>query len=129
MTLPELVAGLAYKPGWRFALIEAPSREIWWPRPGVDLVFMLEYAAADSSDPARIIPIQHQFDVPPAPAGSWERWLLDRILDAEHHEAMEFFTVSGRRPFYPIHDGPGGTLLEDLYAIRERECQSATSST
>lgn len=121
MTLPDLVAGLTYKPGWRFGLLTAPSRMIWWPRPGIAHVLTLEYTARDSNNPDRSLDIQHQFDVPTdPPAGGWERWLLDRILDAEHHEAMEFFTVGGQRPFYPVHDGPNEQLLDDLYAIRER---------
>lgn len=45
---------------------------------------------------------------------SWRRWLFDRILDVEKHEAMEFFQVAGRRPYAPSH-GPGN----DPYMIRE----------
>ena len=57
-----------------------------------------------------VILADHVFLAPGA-SGDWERWLLDRILDVERHEAMEFFSISGRRPFYPEH-GPQARLYD-----------------
>jgi hypothetical protein len=37
---------------------------------------------------------------------SWRRWLLDRLLKVETHEACEFFQLDGERPYAP-HHGPG----------------------
>jgi hypothetical protein len=31
------------------------------------------------------------------------RWAYARLLDAERHEAGEWFTVDGHRPFFPRH--------------------------
>lgn len=117
--LAEAVATFRYKPGWRLRLLPSPGPEVWWPEPAVPLVLSVSYSTPDSNDPERIIPIQHQFGVPPE-SSDWERWLLDRVMDAEHHEIMEFFEVNGYRPFYPEHGRSHETIHEDLYEIRER---------
>jgi hypothetical protein len=116
--LTEAVASLRYKPGWRVRLLNDPA-QAWWPEDGHPLYLVIGYDTPDSNNPAKVIPIEHQFTVP-LECGDWERWLLDRLIDAEHHEICEFFETGGRRPFYPVHTGPRATLLEDLYAIRKR---------
>jgi hypothetical protein len=119
--LPACVAGLTYKPGWRIRLL-TPGPHIWWPT-GAARYLELCFPATDSTTGA-VLPfgIRHEFPVPPrGTKGGWERWLLGRILDAEHHETMEFFEINGHRPFYPDHGGTPATLHRDLYAIRRRE--------
>jgi hypothetical protein len=37
---------------------------------------------------------------------AWIRWVFDQILLVERHEAMEFYSVAGEKPFFPAH-GPG----------------------
>jgi hypothetical protein len=43
----------------------------------------------------------HYFPVPPAAYDerSWRRWLLERVLEIERHEACEFFQIGGERPY------------------------------
>lgn len=52
--------------------------------------------------------VNHYMPVPPAAYNrqSWQRWLLDQFLLVERHEACEFFTIDGERPYAP-HHGPG----------------------
>lgn len=133
--LRPLVAALRYKPDWRFALRtgitfgSGATADDWtagntsvctisltWPPAPVFLLVSLW--TPDSSDPERKIDVTHTFAAPPSDYGDaawWRRWLLDRILDVERHEACEFFELAGERPFYPEH----GTAAE-LYAVRER---------
>lgn len=40
-----------------------------------------------------------------------ERWVFDRLLECEQHEAAEFFTVAGARPFYPNHQDEGSPYV------------------
>jgi hypothetical protein len=137
--LQQLVAGVAYKPGWAFAVVggwtfsagpvmqttvlpgqpvntgSAAGGTYAWPD-GELLTLVIEIVTPDSGDPSRTVLVQHRFPAPPAPpAGGWRRWLLAQILAVETHEACEFFQLDGGRPFYPQH-GPDA----DLYAIRER---------
>lgn len=35
------------------------------------------------------------------------RWVFDRLLEVERHEAAEFFQVDGMRPFWPNHQDEG----------------------
>lgn len=132
--LQAAVTQLEYKPGWAFRLHNGPTMSStctrsagtapWWQvststAQGVILLpplFLVICAlVTDSSDPGRQISVEHPFAVPPegSPVTA-ARWLLDRILDVERHEAMEFFAIAGKRCFYPEH-GPGAAL----YAIRD----------
>ena len=65
--------------------------------------------------------VNHYFIVPAATynRASWVRWLFERFLEVERHEAMEFFRIAGsdwpnERPFAPTH-GPG----DDPYIVHE----------
>lgn len=55
--------------------------------------------------------ITHSFVVP-AEHPDWSRWLLERVIDVETHEAMEYFYEDDDRPFMPSHQGGG-----DFYAV------------
>ena len=93
----ELVAGLAYKPGWTFKLAGPMNRCM--------CVFV---AAVDSLEPARRRTTQHQFEIPDeacVDSSTFARWAFDRLLQCEWHEAAEFFQFDGRRPFWPGHQG------------------------
>lgn len=126
MELSQAVSSLVYKPGWAFRLETGCSYATGsWPGqtqiatttgmaaavliPGEPARLVITVVTADSGTGKQIL-IEHRFGVPPW-HGGWERWLLDRILDVERHEAMEFFTLGTHRPFFPQH-GPGGHLYE-----------------
>jgi len=93
-----LVAALSYKPGWVFK-VGGPGHR-----------FMCVFATTpDSLDPARVRTTQHMFELPSEPV-TWPefaRWAFDRLLEAELHEAGEFFTLAGHRPFFPHHQDEG----------------------
>jgi hypothetical protein len=131
--LRDMIAVLRYRPGWRFSLRtgstwgaggatagdHVPSASagpvLCWP--GEPCWLVIDARVADSGT-GELVLVQHMFSVPVRPglpAAYWRRWLLDRILDVERHEACEYFTLDGARPFYPEH-GPGA----DFYGIRDR---------
>lgn len=101
-----IVASLRYKPGWAFRV----------GGPGNRLLCVFA-TTLDSSDPSRTRTTQHQFELP-----EWEdertfvRWVFDRLLLCELHEAGEFFAVAGFRPFFPHHQDEGSP-----YDLVERE--------
>ncbi len=109
--LAELVAVLKYKPGWHFALYDLDRGQ---GSKGLTLVITVH--TPDSYQPDRTIAVAHYMIVPPAAydARSWRRWLFEQVLLVERHEAMEFFTVDGDKPFAPNH-GPG----RDPYTVHE----------
>jgi hypothetical protein len=61
--------------------------------------------------------VEHWFAVPPLAYDdeTWQRWVLDRIIDVETHEALEFFRVDGNAVYFPNH-GP----LRNPYTIERR---------
>lgn len=126
--LKWLVKHLSYKPGWRFELedgltprsrLEPPEwAGRWWLRVLVDCTDSL------TGRPTTII---HRIAVPHILLeGTYRdglkaekvlrRWLLDAVIGIERHEACEFFTVDGAKPFFPPHE-PG----KDPYVVREVE--------
>jgi len=120
--LGHLVAGLKYKPGWRFHLAGLDRGQ-----GSRGLTLVINITGPDSYNPERHISVNHYMPVPPAAydGRSWRRWLFDQILLVERHEAMEFFalatlsdidgfTYDPIRPYAPSH-GPGN----DPYLIRE----------
>lgn len=102
----DLVATLAYKPGWTFRLGGPGNRSL--------CVFA---RTPDSMRPGCERTTQHMFVIPDDVGGRKEfaRWVLGCLLQAEQHEACEFFAVDGFRPFFPHHQDEG-----DPYALVER---------
>jgi hypothetical protein len=109
--LAALVGAFRYKPGWtaRLADIERGDNN-----GGLTLTIVSDnpdsYAPADFPDKRQRV--AHLFIVPAATYNlrSWSRWLFDRIVDVETHEAAEFarFVVDDvtTRPWAPCHS-PG----------------------
>lgn len=111
--LADLVAALSYRPGWRFGLYESDRGQ-----GSKGLTFDVVSLGYDTHHPdnGETYRVCHSFIVPAASYNreSWQRWLLDRLVDVETHEACEFFRVGGKQPFAPNH-GPGW----DPYGVRE----------
>lgn len=109
--LAALVGELTYRPGWRFSL-----EEIDRGQGSKGLTLVIQITAPDGYDHGRTIMVVHFMTVPPAAFDerSWRRWLFDQILLVERHEAMEFFSIAGDKPYAPSH-GPGN----DPYLVRE----------
>lgn len=109
--LASLVSHLTYKAGWEFDLNSLDRGQ-----GSVGLTLCIRIETPDSYHPERLRAVMHYFPVPPAAyvTGSWQRWLLEQVLMVERHEAMEFFTVDGVKPYAPNH-GPG----QDPYSIKE----------
>lgn len=109
--LAELVAGLAYKANFEFALIDMHRGQ---ECSGLTLVVTI--TTPNSYAPTQTRRVAHLMPVPPAAYDrrSWQRWLLEQILLVERHEACEFFEIDGTKPYAPSH-GPGN----DPYMIRE----------
>lgn len=109
--LERLIGELGYRAGWSFSL-----EDIDRGQGSEGLTFIAIGMYPDSYHPDRTIRVAHYFPVPPAAYNeqSWRRWLLDRILEIERHEACEFFKLDGERPYAP-HHGPGN----DPYIVFE----------
>lgn len=111
--LADLVSKLEYRPGWKFKL-----EHIDRGQGSEGLTFIVTSLGYDTYNPDRgeTYGVYHYFPVPPAAfvRSSWQRWLLDRLIEIETHETCEFMVVDGKRPFAPIH-APG----HDPYVVRE----------
>ena len=109
--LSHLVNGLTYKPDWSVRLQDLDRGQ-----GSRGLTLVVHITGPDSYDATRQVSVNHYFPVPPAAYDrrSWQRWLFDQILLVERHEACEFFTVDGEKPYAPSH-GPGN----DPYLVRE----------
>lgn len=115
--LREIVSGAEYRPGWRVSVSERDGvPELQIVAKGLDTYH------PEQGDNRYIL---HPFILPAATYNrqSWTRWLLDRIIDVETHEACEWLTVNGRRPFAPNH-GPGW----NPYAVRELNTAEAAET-
>lgn len=94
----SLVSRLAYKPGWALKIGGPGGR------------YLCVFATTpDSDDATRTRTTQHMFEIPDGLDGDHAaaRWIFDCLLLAERHEAGEFFTLAGHRPFYPHHQDEG----------------------
>lgn len=95
----DVLAALNYKPGWTFR---------WQAHAGPYLTLVIEVRTWDSDNPADPTLISHNFTAPPLHNLNEDeqlRWIFERILDVERHEAREFFRYHQQRPFPPEH-GP-----------------------
>jgi hypothetical protein len=111
--LEDIVMMLEYRPGWTFKL-----EDIDRGQGSKGLTFIVTSLGYDTYNPEQgeNYRVHHYFPVPPAAfvRSSWQRWILDRLIELETHEACEFMAVNGGRPFAPIH-APG----HDPYIVRE----------
>ena len=99
------IAGIRYKPGWRFKQGGPGGR------------FLCVFAETPNSlRPSESRVTQHMFELPDSQdRRELGRWLLGRLLLAEQHEACEFLEIGGVRPFWPNHQDEG-----DPYELVER---------
>lgn len=112
LVLEDLVKRLSYR-DWRVALVDQDRGQ---GSKGLTLEIITR--TTDSYDSKnKNYRVRHSFIVPAAAYNeqSWRRWLLNRFIDVETHEACEFFKVDGKRPYAP-HHGPGN----DPYVVFER---------
>ncbi|AOQ27935.1 hypothetical protein KIY77_gp06 [Mycobacterium phage Mundrea] len=100
--LEELVDGIRYRPGWSFQLVEGQRNDEVY---GLALLIVVDTVDAYDGETHRPAQIAFPFMVPPElrSRDGWQRWLYDRIADAERHERGEFFEVDGEKPFAPRH--------------------------
>jgi hypothetical protein len=112
--LAELVSLVRYREGWIFRLFTNYDRGQGSKGLTLSIIAEVEDSVGAYGKKGDLIRINHLFIVPAASYNynSWLRWLLDRVLDVESHEACEFFEINGERPFAP-HHGDG----EDPYII------------
>lgn len=118
--LDQVLATMRYAvDGWRFELHAEPAM---WTQ-GLARTLRVTLTTANSDDPSQTIHVTHIFAVPPADLAArtiggatafWARWLLDRILDVQCHEAMENLWFDDERPFYPEH-GSGSSPYRVTY--------------
>jgi hypothetical protein len=103
--LVDLVDKAFYRPGWRLVLENLDRGQ-----GSMGLTFCVYTVGYDTYNPdkGQTYRVVHYFPVPPAAYNeeSWKRWLLNRLIEVETHEACEFFQIDGTRPFAP-HHGPG----------------------
>lgn len=115
--LKELVEQTTYKDGWNIDLryIHRPTEHY---AGSTGLTLIISATVPNSVRPGETTHVEHWIAVPPTSWGrhSWERWILDQLILVETHEAMEFYTVAGEKPYFPSH-GPG----HDPYAIERNQ--------
>lgn len=118
--IEDVVNHITYKPGIKIRLENG-----WRPYEhlaggsGLTLVIEIDHIT-DSTDPSRTVGLTHYFVVPPATYDreTWERWVLDRLVEFETHECMEHFKVDGWAPFFPPHGDQNG---QNPYTIARRQ--------
>lgn len=101
--LERLVEACSYREGWLFYMRDEDRGQ---GSRGLTLTIVID--GFDTYNPTERMRVRHLFPVPPAAYNeqSWRRWLFDRVLKVERHEAAEFFQIDGKRPYAP-HHGPG----------------------
>lgn len=118
--LEYLVEHVTYRDGWSFALHNMNRGQECI---GLTLDVVALVRDSLSRDTIRV---RHLFPVPAAAynRSSWQRWLLDRVLDIEQHEACEFFRINGERVYAPHHsegeDPYTIWMIGDLATARKR---------
>lgn len=116
--LERIVGEVSYKPGWKFELRDM-YRHGEHLGGGEGLTLSIRLEQEDSTKPGETVGLHHLFAVPPAAycRETWERWILDCIIQVETHEATEFFKVNGYAPYFPEHGFANGY---SPYEIRRR---------
>ncbi len=116
--LVDVVAHITYKPGWEITVThqDVTGEHLGG---GSGLYLGVGWTAEDSTGSGGIGHPYHVFAVPPAAYNreTWERWVLDCLIECETHEAIEFFKVDGWAPFFPPHGMQNGT---SPYTINRR---------
>jgi hypothetical protein len=109
--LHGVVSDVSYKDGWRVWL-EDMSRPTEHLAGSEGLTLCISAEQPDSTKSGSILSA-HWMAVPPTSweRAAWIRWVFDQLLLVERHEAMEFYAVSGHKPFFPSH-GPGRNPYE-----------------
>lgn len=116
--LQDVVSRATYKPGWAISL-EHMGRGGEHLAGGEGLTLRVRFSCEDSTRPGASTQLDHLFAVPPASYNreTWERFVLNCLILVETHEAMEFFKVDGRAPFFPAHGTANGF---NPYTIQHR---------
>lgn len=116
--LADVVARTTYKPGWTIRL---SYMQRWGEHlaGGEGLTLSVRLESEDSTTPGQTTRLHHLFAVPPAAYNreTWERWVLDCIIQVETHEALEWFKVDGQAPYFPAHGTQNG---HNPYTIQRR---------
>ena len=126
--LGMIIKDLTYKPKWSF-----------WLDDGVPTKFVVHIECEDSTGQhnpffkgmfydgsgtfteydvePKPFQVRHVFAIPTVDMTivELERYVLDRIMDVDRHEAMEFFKIQGRAVFMPDHSD-----VTKLYSIHRR---------
>jgi hypothetical protein len=107
------VSRLSYKPGWKFKMGGPLGRFL-----------CINVAVPDSRDTRDTWRPQFMFEMPEFDTDrEGVRWVFDRLLECERHEAGEFFTFDGYKPFYPNHqEGDPYALVERWPDPKEPRC-------
>lgn len=110
--LQEVVDAIEYKAQWMFRLFNGDRGD-----GSAGLTLEILVFSPDSYQPTQERGVRHWFIVPAATYDSraWTRWVFDRVIDVETHEACEFFKHQGLRPYAPNHG-----LGRNPYTIIER---------
>lgn len=116
--LADVVSRITYKPGWVITLGHM-CRQGEHLAGGEGLTLRVQFSCEDSTRPGESTSLDHLFAVPPAAynRATWERWVLDCLVQMETHEAMEWFKVDGQAPFFPAHGTQNGF---NPYTIQRR---------
>lgn len=106
--LAAVIADATYKDGWTFRIEAGKARPTEQYAGSTGLTVCIHAVVPNSVKPGETTYVEHWFAPPPTSWGraAWVRWLLDRIIDVEAHEAMEFYRINGKAPYFPAH-GPG----------------------
>lgn len=99
---------VTYKEGWTIEISEY-SPAIGCLRIGVPTTDSITGMPTRITHQIRVPPIT----VPNGDEGYVRRWLFEQLVNVEKHEAMEFFAIDGKAPFFPDHSRP--------YEVREKE--------
>ena len=117
--LGEVIEAITYKKDWSIKLEADRTRGGEHLAGSMGLTLVIRAAFEDSTNPEATAKTCHLFAVPPAAytKETWERWVLDCIIEVETHEALEFFKVDGEAPFFPAHGTANGY---NPYTIQRR---------